>query len=78
MSFLKSGRKQSIRKSIKEGERALQDFNKTLMAMNSVYFKLKEDETVTEENIEEKIKEVSSYSFTQTHIDMLKRDICKS
>lgn len=74
-SHLKKGQRQNQRQLAKSLKKDLIKFNKTLMAMNQTYHMLLEDESLTEENFLERVKEVSSFKFTERQLGMLKNDL---
>lgn len=78
MSFLKKGKRAAAHKEIKQAENNLKEFTLRLNQMNYIYSHLIRDEEVTEENIENKIKDITDFKFTETELTMLKSDLCKS
>lgn len=77
MSFSKKGRRKDAMNSIKKAEKAMKEFNKVLYSMNGVYHILKDDDTLTKENIKDKIAAVSDFKFTAQHISMLESDLLR-
>lgn len=76
-NFSKKGEKASLRERNKDISARVHAFNKTLMAMNMVYHVLKEDDTVTEDNLKDKIEAISSHKFRDEEIQLLRDDLCK-
>ena len=76
-NYMKKGEKLALRDQIRDVDRRVKAFNKTLIAMNLVFHVLKEDDTITEENLVDKIKSISTHNFREEEIEMLKKDLCK-
>jgi len=76
-NFFKKGNKESLRKYIKKSQKAFNKFNKSLLNMNHVYSVLVQRDDITEENLEEEIKKLTSYKFSEFELDLLKKDLCQ-
>ena len=74
-NFLKKGKKANLRKIIKQTDKKVKEFNTILMLMNHVYYQLKDRTDLTKDNIDEEIKKISNYPFTEIQLNYLKTDL---
>ena len=74
-NYLKKGRREAAKNSIKRAEAAIKTFNEILYHMNMVYYALKEDDTLTKDNLDEKISSITDFDFSEEQIKMLHDDL---
>ena len=76
-NFQNKGKRNSIKKQIRETRKKVKLFQESLMAMNHVYHILKDDKEVTKDNLENKLSLISNYNFNEFELDLLREDLCK-
>lgn len=78
MSYLKKGRKASLIQERKKIHKEILSFNVIIKEMNKVYALLITDDTLTEENIEQKIKDSTTFKFNELQMDLLIKNLLKN
>jgi two-component sensor histidine kinase len=78
-SMLKKGKRQQALKERKvqekETKEVMDHFNKTLYSMNLVMSELVNDDTLTQENYQEKVSAITDFKFSEKQHGMLKREL---
>ena len=74
-NYLKKGKRQLKAEQAKNTKVAMARFQQTLMIMNETYHKLMGDPTVSLENFDNKVKEITDFNFTEKQYAMLYTDV---